>query len=808
MKRILFLFLLFPFFLQAQQGLIVTTAGDSILIEYSKIRSVTAPTRTARAVIMYDLTYIKYDVTYSFGKIMQDADCHLIEFVDVATGKYTAVPTTSIDQVKKKRGADNGYLFSEIENARADVVYEFRETFTSMKDYLVQCAEDLGGPFEGVYTEFSVVGVGLEDSKIKLSGDLESPGNWMYYGTDGAGTKGWYSSSSVIDTAYFLGDTLYLILPGGDTISTFIETIEYLNDLGDVDTVGIGVNEFLMWDGANWVPQAVPTPYLNTLPDVDTADIQVDDIAQWDGSNWVMTSPVELIGDGGGAYGSGLAGRTAYWLDDSTLVHTAITYSSTELDASALTGSIRLASGSNAQRPVGAGGKFRYNTTSNGIEGWDASTSGWRYLPWASSPTSASGSILYSDGRKLIPSTVLTNRSNEIGIGEWSSIDHGNYSAQIVGSFYIGHSSSPSMTFSGWGQVLNSSFTTNITANSVAVAALYARNTSVNNTTMSANFDAADSGQGVWSEIRSSSKFQPAYTASFQNHGSSTMLMLRGTTKIVPSHCCGDNNMNKVWRLVETEGFRDGSGYILNKQSPVMHRIDLGEASSPSDVDSYIRFYVRKDSVLSEFMRITGGDGSGIGTSVGGVGILTSAPTATIDVNGNARIRTLPDSVAAYITMADASGYFYRATPGDVIERAFAYAEMSIDDANPDTISITSGTPAEGTDWTAGELSNFTYSAGRLTYTGTETAKFHIVWNSSVSHTVNATNVEAWLYENGAEVGKSHSIGTVITAGNIINLGHSAIVELTTNDYIELFYDASNTGDVISYTSSITLEKI
>jgi len=70
------------------------------------------------------------------------------------------------------------------------------------------------------------------------------------------------------------------------------------------------------------------------------------------------------------------------------------------------------------------------------------------------------------------------------------------------------------------------------------------------------------------------------------------------------------------------------------------------------------------------------------------------------------------------------------------------------------------------------------------------------------------TNVEAWIYKNNAEVGKSHSIATVITAGNIVNIGKSAIVELSENDYIELFYDASNTGDVISYTSSITLEKI
>jgi len=145
---------------------------------------------------------------------------------------------------------------------------------------------------------------------------------------------------------------------------------------------------------------------------------------------------------------------------------------------------------------------------------------------------------------------------------------------------------------------------------------------------------------------------------------------------------------------------------------------------------------------------------------------------------------------------------------GKIIERAFAYAEMYIDDANPDTISITSGTPAEGTDWTAGELSNFTYSAGRLTYTGTETAKFLV--NSSISFSFSTVSsvVECWVYKNGTEVTKSEMHRKIGTGGDVGNGGQTCILELATNDYIEVFFDADNSGDVIIQNANVNLIKI
>lgn len=465
--------------------------------------------------------------------------------------------------------------------------------------------------------------------------------------------------SGTIDTAYLSGDTLGIIFAGDTTEVVLV-------GLGDGNGIFDATN-----DGDTTAIGSVVLGEDLTV-ELNNHDWLFDGLVEDDTTSRIMTLRV----DGSLAYrwldsllngyttGSGTPGTLPIWTGANAMGNSSLTESGGNVLATSFTGALKLPAGTDAQDPVWAAGMLRYNTTANGLQGYDGTAE--RYLPWASSPTSASGSILYSDGSKLIPSTVLTNRSNEIGIGQWSSSDRGSYSAQIVGSFYIGHYSSPSMTFSGGGQVLSSSFTTQIVANSPASGAIYARNTNASNGTMSAHFDAANSGYGVWSQIRSSSVGQPAYTASFQN-GVSTMIMLRGTTKNAPSHCCGENAMNKVWRLVETQGYRAGLGYVLNNQSPIMHRIELGEASSPSDVDSYIRFQIRKDSVFSEFMRITGGDGSGIGTSVGGVGILTSAPTANLDINGNTRIRTMPDSIATYITMADASGYIYRATPGDVV---------------------------------------------------------------------------------------------------------------------------------------------
>jgi len=75
----------------------------------------------------------------------------------------------------------------------------------------------------------------------------------------------------------------------------FIDSLpipDELNDLSDVSAAAPTVDDFLVYDGANWVPSANAPSGVNAiddLTDVDTSTVtpNVDDILVWDGTNWV-----------------------------------------------------------------------------------------------------------------------------------------------------------------------------------------------------------------------------------------------------------------------------------------------------------------------------------------------------------------------------------------------------------------------------------------------------------------------------------------------------------------------------------------
>ncbi len=171
---------------------------------------------------------------------------------------------------------------------------------------------------------------------------------------------------------------------------------------------------------------------------------------------------------------------------------------------------------------------------------------------------------------------------------------------------------------------------------------------------------------------------------------------------------------------------------------------------------------------------------------------------------------TFDNSATVVAPAAFTSGGLLIRSTGDNVAALLphSYGEMYIDDSDPDTISITSGTPAEGTDYTAGLLSGFTYSAGRLTYTGTATIK--VLVNTSISFTFDSNNTiaEAWIYQNGTEVSKSELHRKIGTGGDVGNAGQTCLLELATNDYIEVFFDASNSGDIIIYNANINITKL
>jgi hypothetical protein len=137
-----------------------------------------------------------------------------------------------------------------------------------------------------------------------------------------------------------------------------------------------------------------------------------------------------------------------------------------------------------------------------------------------------------------------------------------------------------------------------------------------------------------------------------------------------------------------------------------------------------------------------------------------------------------------------------------------ALGEMFITAADPDTISITASTPAEGTDWTAGILQDFTYSAGRLTYTGADTIHVSVHASVSFSHSVNSSTIFGWVYQNGSQVTKSGFERLIGNGGDIGNAGSTCLLQLVQNDYIELFFDSSDTGSMIIKYANVRLHRI
>jgi len=137
-----------------------------------------------------------------------------------------------------------------------------------------------------------------------------------------------------------------------------------------------------------------------------------------------------------------------------------------------------------------------------------------------------------------------------------------------------------------------------------------------------------------------------------------------------------------------------------------------------------------------------------------------------------------------------------------------SYAEMYIVDTTPGTATITAGTPSEVSNWVSGDLNGFSHSSGRLTYTGVETKRFLI--NTSLSLKYSAANslIESWIYKNGVMLEDSEMYRQIGTAGDVGNGGKTLIVELSTNDYIEVFFDADNNGTLTMDGANVNIIQI
>ena len=82
-----------------------------------------------------------------------------------------------------------------------------------------------------------------------------------------------------------------------DGTVTFVDLVDVLNDLSNVNASSPSTNDALIYDGTNWVPGSVTVGSLNDLGDVSITSVATDNILQYNGTNWVNVTPATLAGD-------------------------------------------------------------------------------------------------------------------------------------------------------------------------------------------------------------------------------------------------------------------------------------------------------------------------------------------------------------------------------------------------------------------------------------------------------------------------------------------------------------------------------
>jgi hypothetical protein len=109
-----------------------------------------------------------------------------------------------------------------------------------------------------------------------------------------------------------------------------------------------------------------------------------------------------------------------------------------------------------------------------------------------------------------------------------------------------------------------------------------------------------------------------------------------------------------------------------------------------------------------------------------------------------------------------------------------------------------------------GDLFNFTNGSGLLTYTGIETQEFSL--NLSLTTTLNlaASDISVVLYKNGVAIGKSEQTSfTGSTTPGLQNGSVNALIELSTNDYIEIYItNNGSTDNILVHDLNLTVNSI
>lgn len=130
-----------------------------------------------------------------------------------------------------------------------------------------------------------------------------------------------------------------------------------------------------------------------------------------------------------------------------------------------------------------------------------------------------------------------------------------------------------------------------------------------------------------------------------------------------------------------------------------------------------------------------------------------------------------------------------------------AFGEMFFQANATETVIVTQGVPVKvaGT-YVSGELQDFTQGTGTLTYTGTLTRKFSVRVNTTASLNLATANITVLIAKEGIVVATSaQSPDLDGVSPSFKSIGVSKIVELATNETIEVFVQNNGGTDNVTH---------
>ena len=189
--------------------------------------------------------------------------------------------------------------------------------------------------------------------------------------------------------------------------------------------------------------------------------------------------------------------------------------------------------------------------------------------------------------------------------------------------------------------------------------------------------------------------------------------------------------------------------------------------------------------------------GTNVTTSTGtGSVVLSTSPTLVTPVLGTPAAGSILTNCTGLPLTSGVSGVLPVISGGTGVSQS-AYGELYLTTiiqtaiATVDTPTKVNGTTTEGL------LSNFSHSNARLTYTGTATRKFYVSVSLSF-HGTNGTEYSFSIAKDAIPIGASKLQATATGPTNLAHVSSQCIIELLTNEFIEVFVENVVNGDEVT----------